>query len=61
MDSLKEIVKNSFSYTEVLRKLGINNPNGLRIKKLKEEISNYDTSHFIKNGYRNKYEIIEKE
>ena len=47
-NDLKEIIKNSFSYSECLRKLGLNTSGGTSSKILKEKIKELkiDTSHF---------------
>jgi hypothetical protein len=57
--NLRDIVKESYSYSEIARKLGTNNPSGQKIKELRKLCENFDTSHFIPNGRKPKWKTIE--
>ncbi len=46
---LKEIVEESFSYSEVLRKLGNKSSSGQQIKKIKQKLSNMDENNLNNN------------
>jgi len=45
---LETIVKNSYSFTEVAKKIGYEHPSGTTLNILKEKIKDFDTSHFKK-------------
>jgi hypothetical protein len=59
--NLDLIVKESFSYSEVARKLGYTYLNGTILRKIKEKLKNCDCSHFDKYKRTKKYKRIEKE
>ena len=58
-NDLKEIIKNSFSYSECLRKLGLNTSGGTSSKILKEKIKELkiDTSYLHLNKVLNNFII----
>ena len=53
------VVAESHSITEVCRKIGVLT-GGYAWRKVKGELSNYDTSHFVINGQLPKYSRIKK-
>jgi len=60
---LTQIVKESYSCREVLKKIGCKNPSGQKVKKFREKIleQNLDISHFRKNGKNRRiYKLIKK-
>jgi hypothetical protein len=61
VENLDEIIKDSYSCTEVAKKIGHTSISGQLIKKIRKEISSFDTSHFRKNGKSTvRYQTIEK-
>ena len=60
--NLKQIVRESWSCSEVLKRLKYKSINGKSIKEIRQILkdNNIDFSHFTKNGNQRKYLIIEK-
>lgn len=55
-EELETIVKNSYSFTEVAKKIGYEHPSGTTLNILKEKIKDFDTSHFKKTHSSKKIE-----
>jgi len=53
LEELENIVKNSYSFTEVAKKIGYEHPSGTTLGIIKEKIKNFDISHF-KRTYSSK-------